>query len=136
MGTVRPTTGITVDPFQPMLGTMTSDQVLKIVCDRDVLALSSTEEVLHDGVFASSAVKNVMIDRSILTCVVAKANLDGSLESMKVPVVGGALVCLVLLHQWDELLSSPTLGLEIVVVGGGSTSVHLALIRKAKMARE
>lgn len=62
MGTVRSTAGITVDPFQPVLGTMTSDQVLKIVCDGNVLALGSTQEVLHDGIFALLAAKIAMID--------------------------------------------------------------------------
>lgn len=135
MGTVRSTASITVDPFQPMLGTVASDQVLKVVRDRNVLAFGSTQEVLHDRVFALSAMKVLMIKLSLLTCVVAKANFDRSLESMKITIVACALVCLVLLHQWNELLSSPTLGLEVVVVGGRSTSVHLVFVRKADIAR-
>ena len=35
---------------------------------------------------------------------------------MDVTVVASSLVCLVLPHQWDELLGGPALGLEVVVV--------------------
>ena len=58
--------------------------------------------------------EEVLLDR---IRVVTKGNLDGSLESVNVAVVAGALVSLVLLHQGNELLSGPSLGLEVVVVG-------------------
>lgn len=35
------------------------------------------------------------------------------------------LVRLMLLHQGEKLLGGPTLGLEVIVVGGRGTSVHL-----------
>lgn len=96
-----------VDPLQPVLSTVAGNEILEIVCDRDVLRLNRTEEVLHDRVG-----------------VVAKADLDRALESMDVTVVARPLVCLVLLHERNELLGGPTLGLEVVVVRSRCTSVH------------
>ena len=43
---------------------------------------------------------------------------------MNVTVVARALVCLVFLHEWDKLFGLPALSLEIIVVGGTSSSVH------------
>lgn len=83
-------------------------QVLKIIRDRNVLRLGSTQEVLHDGIR-----------------VVPERDLDGSIEAMNVPVVTGPLVCLVLSHQGKKLVCRPALGLEVVVVGGRGSSVHL-----------
>jgi len=90
-----------------MFGTVTGDQILKIIGNRDVLGLDGTKEVLHDRVG-----------------VVAEGDLDGAIETVDVTVVAGALVCLVLLHEREELLGGPALGLEIVVVGSRRTSVH------------
>jgi hypothetical protein len=59
-----------VDPLQPMLGTVAGDEILEIVCDRDVLRFDCTQEVLHDRVG-----------------VVTEADLDRALESMDVTVV-------------------------------------------------
>ena len=90
-----------------MLSTVAGNEILKIVRDRDVLRLNRTEEVLHDRVG-----------------VVAEADLDRTFESMDVTVVARTLVGLVLLHEWNKLLSSPALGLEVVVVRSRCTSVH------------
>jgi len=43
-------TCVSIDPFQPMLGTVTCDQILEIIRDWESLRFSSSEEVLHDGV--------------------------------------------------------------------------------------
>lgn len=90
-----------------MLSTVASNEILKIVRDRDVLRLDRTEEVLHDRVG-----------------VVAEGDLDGTIETVNVTVVAGTLVCLVLPHERNELLGGPALGLEVVVVGSRRTSVH------------
>lgn len=105
---VRSSSSVAVDPLEPVLGTMAGGQVLEIVGGRDALRFGGTEEVLLDRVG-----------------VVTERNLDGSLKSVNVAVVARTLVGLMLLHQGDELLGGPTLGLEVVVVGSGSASVHL-----------
>lgn len=87
---------------------MGSRQVLKIVRNRDTLGLSSPEEVLGNRVR-----------------VVAKGNLDGSVKTMKVPVVAGSLVGFVLSHERQELLSRPAFGQEIIIIGGRRTGIHL-----------
>jgi hypothetical protein len=112
MGRVRTTSSVAVDPLEPVLSSMARDQVLEVISEWNTLRLSGSEEIILDGVG-----------------VVAKRYLYRALKSMDVTVVAGTLVCLVLLHEWDELLGSPTLGLEVVVVGGRSTSVHLSSIR-------
>jgi hypothetical protein len=48
---------------------------------------------------------------------------------VEIRIVAGALVRLVLLHQWNEFLGRPAFGLEIIVVGRGSASVHLADVK-------
>lgn len=100
MGRVATTTSVAIDPFQPMLGTMTSDQVLKVVRDWDVLRLGSSEEVLSDGVG-----------------IIPKGDLDGSFETMEITVITSTLVCLMLPHQRKKLLGGPAFGLKVVVVG-------------------
>lgn len=90
------------------LSSLPSLQVLEVVCDRNAQRLRSPQEVLHDGV-----------------CVVSKGDLDGSVESMEVSVVAGSLVGLMLLHERKKLFRRPTLCLEVIVIGGGSTGVHL-----------
>jgi len=107
VGRVGSTSGVAVDPLQPVLSTVASDQILEIIGDRNVLGLDGTKEVLHDRV-----------------SVVAERDLDWAVETVNVAVVAGTLVCLVLPHEWDELLGGPTLGLEVVVVGSRRTSVH------------
>ena len=57
---------------------------------------------------------------------IAEGDLDGTLESMRVSVVRGTLVRLMLLHKRQKLLGRPSLGLEVVIVGRGSPSVHLS----------
>jgi hypothetical protein len=97
---IRPSSSVAIDPLEPVLSTMASGQILKIVGGRDTLRFGGTKEVLLDWVG-----------------VVTKRNLDGSLESMDVAVVAGTLVSFVLLHQGDELLGCPSLGLKVIVVG-------------------
>ena len=77
---ITPSTGVTIDPFQPVLSTMAGLEVLEIVRDGEALALHSSEEVLHDWVG-----------------VVAKGDLDWSLKSMNVTIITGSLVCFMLL---------------------------------------
>jgi hypothetical protein len=96
---VRSSTSVSVDPLEPMLGTMTSNKILKIVGGRDALSLSGTKEVLFDWV-----------------SVVTERDLDGSFKTMDIAVIAGPLVCFVLLHKRNELLGSPALGLEVIVV--------------------
>jgi hypothetical protein len=103
-------TGVSVDPLEPVLSTMTGDQVLEIVGGRDALGFDGAEEVFLDGV-----------------AVVAKRHLDGTFEAVEVAVVAGTLVGLVLLHQRNEFFGGPALGLEVIVVGCGCASVHLVI---------
>jgi hypothetical protein len=104
---VRSTSSIPVNPFEPVLSTVASDEVLEIVCGGDSLTLARTKEVLHDWIR-----------------VITKGDLDWALESMDITVVGCTLVGLVLFHQRNELLSSPAFGLEVVIVRGRSSCVH------------
>lgn len=57
--------------------------------------------------------------------------LDKKFNS-NVPVMRGSLIGLMLFHQGNELLGAPPLGLEIIVVGGRGTSVHLSESEKDK----
>lgn len=82
-----------------MLCTMTCDQVLQVIRFWDTLRLGSPQEVLGDGV-----------------TVVAERDLNRPFETVNVWIVAGTLVRLVLLHQGDEFISGPTLGLEVIVV--------------------
>jgi hypothetical protein len=107
---VRSASSVSVDPLEPMLRAMSSNQVLEVVGEWDTLRLCSAEEVVLDGV-----------------SVIAKRHLDGSLEAMNVAVVARALVRLVFLHQRNELLGGPALSLKVIVVGRRGTSVHLTL---------
>lgn len=86
---------------------MASDQVLEIVGDGDVLGFGRTEEILHDRVG-----------------VVAEADLDRTIEAVDVAIVAGTLVCLVLLHERNQLLGRPALCLEVIVVRSRCAGVH------------
>ena len=44
---------------------------------------------------------------------------------MKVPVMTSSLVGLVLFHQGEQLLGSPALGLEVIVIRSRCPGVHL-----------
>jgi hypothetical protein len=107
-----------------MIYLLASDEILKIIGGWDTLRLRSSQEVLHDGVR-----------------VISKRNLDWALKAMNIsamgvrrgpsrlcdqslPVIGCPLVCLMLLHERNELLCSPSLGLEVIVVGSRCSSVH------------
>lgn len=50
MGRVRTTARVPVDPLEPMLSTVTSRQILQIVCGRNALRFSGTEKVPCDWV--------------------------------------------------------------------------------------
>ena len=82
MSRITSATSVSVDPFQPMLCTVTGNQILKIVCNGNVLRLGSTKEVLSDRVG-----------------IVAKGDLDWTLETMDISVVTSPLICFMLLHQ-------------------------------------
>ena len=101
MSRVAATTSIPVDPFQPVLCTVTGDQVLKVIGDRNILRLGSTQEILSDGV-----------------CIIPKRYFDRTLETVNIAVVASSLVCLVLPHQREELFSCPAFGLKVIVVRG------------------
>lgn len=98
---VTSTTSVSIDPLQPMLGAVASYQVLKVVCDGYVLRFGSAEEVLSDGVG-----------------VIAEGDLDWTLKSMDITIVTSSLVCFMLLHQREKLISSPAFGLEVIIVRG------------------
>ena len=108
MSRVRTASSVAVDPLEPMLGSMASDQILEIVGGRDALGFGSSQEILLDGV-----------------SVVAKGDLDWAFKSVDVTVVARTLVRLVLLHEGDQLFGGPTFGLEVIVVRSRGTSVHL-----------
>ena len=97
-----------------MLSTVTSDEVLEVVGGGNALGFGSPEKVFLDGIG-----------------VVAKGDLDGSFEAVNVAVVAGSLIRLVLLHQRNELLGSPALGLKVVIVRGRRASVHLIIVNIA-----
>lgn len=104
---VRTTSCVTIDPLEPVLSSMASNQILKIVSGGDALRFCGPQEVVLDGV-----------------SVVAKGNLDWAFESVKVTVVAGTLVRLVFLHERNELFGGPALGLEIVIIRSRCTCVH------------
>lgn len=91
---------------------MASDQILKIIGGGDTLRFGGTQKVLLDRVR-----------------IVSKRDLDWTLKAVDVSVVAGTLICLVLLHQWNELLGGPALGLEVIVIRSRCSSVHLTNIR-------
>ena len=101
-------------------------QVLKVVNNRDVLGLGSSEEVLGDRIGARDAWSAPdAIFSSQNDSLVSKRDLDRALKAVHVPIVACALVRLVLLHKWDQLLRLPPLGLEVVIVGSRGSGVHL-----------
>jgi hypothetical protein len=118
MSRVATAARVPIDPLQPVLSTVTSDKVLQIIRDWDVLGLNRTQEVLHDRI-----------------SIVTEADLDRSFETMNVTVLTSSLVRLMLLHQRDELLRSPALHLEVIIVGGRSTSVHLSVVSLLYLTR-
>lgn len=70
-----PLDSLPIDPLQPVLSTMTSDEILKIVGGRDTLRFSGTQEILHDRIR-----------------VVTEGNLDGTFETVEIPVVGWDII--------------------------------------------
>lgn len=107
VSTVTSATSVSVDPLEPMLSSVPSDEILQVIYDRNALGFGSPEEIVLDWVG-----------------VVTKRHLDGTLISVNVLVVRGTLVRLMLLHEWQQLLCRPALGLEVIVVRSRGSSVH------------
>ena len=97
---VRSSSCVPIDPFEPMLSAMAGNQILEVVSRGDALRFSGTEEVFLDWVG-----------------IVPKRHLDWALKTMNVAVVTCTLISLVLSHERDELLRSPALRLEVIIVG-------------------
>jgi hypothetical protein len=120
MRRVRSSASVPVDPLEPMLSTVASGQVLKIVGDRNTLSFDGAKEILLNWI-----------------AVVAEGDFDWALETVEVAVVTGSLISFVLLHQRNELFGGPALGLEVIIVGSRGASVHLAEVsRKADFGAE
>lgn len=108
VGGVGATACVAVDPFEPLLSSMAGGQILEIISVWYALRLRGSQEVIFDWVR-----------------VIAERDFDGTFETMNVTVVAGALVRLVLLHEWDELVSGPAFCLKVIVVRCRSTCIHL-----------
>ena len=117
----------TSEHILPLLRTVASPEILQIVNHRDPLGLSGPEEVVLDRVHAcqrsASAAQNQAEDS-----LVAKRDLDGPLKPVSVAVVRCTLVGLVLPHERQKLVGSPSLGLEVVIIGCRSARVHLGQV--------
>lgn len=50
VGAIRAAASVAVDPLQPVLGTVASDEILKIIGGRDALGVGGTKEVVLDGI--------------------------------------------------------------------------------------
>lgn len=78
-------------------------EVLKIVHNRDTLGLGGSEEVILDRIRAAERCQLLSQERPQmqrkLVSLVAKRDLDWALKTMCIPVVPGALVRFMLLHQ-------------------------------------
>jgi len=107
MGRVRATASVSIDPLEPVLSTVSSRQVLKVIRRRDALRFRGSQEVPGNGVG-----------------IISKRHFNGALEAVNVTVIAGTLVGLVFLHQGDEFFGLPPFGLEIVVIGGRGSGVH------------
>lgn len=104
---VASTACVSVDPFEPVLCAMACAKVLEVIDKGDALGLGGAEEVILDGVG-----------------VVTEGHFNGSLVTVDIWVYRVALVSLVLPHQRKELISRPSLGLEVVVWGCISHRIH------------
>lgn len=67
VGTVTSSSSVSVDPLQPVLSSVASDQVLKIINGRDSLRLCGSEEIILDRI-----------------CVVAERDLDWAIRAVDV----------------------------------------------------
>ena len=81
-------THVTVDPLEPVLGSVAGGQVFQVVDNRDVLRLRGPQEVILNRIGASSRV-NLLSNRvpelnSHL--LVSKRNFDRTLKPMELPV--------------------------------------------------
>lgn len=111
-----------------MLGSVAGMEILKVIDHRDALGLRGTKEIILDrvGTARVSTFALFLTNRGGTDCLlVAKRDLDRAFEAMGVPIVRGTLISLVLLHQGQQFLGRPSIGLEVVIVGGRCTSVHL-----------
>ena len=98
---VTSTTSVSIDPLQPMFGVVASYQVLKVICDGDVLRFGSAKEVWGSWVG-----------------IVAEGDFDWALKPMDITIVTNSLVCSMLLHQREKFISSPAFGLNVIIVRG------------------
>lgn len=95
---VTSTACVSVDPFEPVLCAVAGTEVLEVIDKGDALGLGGAEEVILDRIG-----------------VVTEGNFNGSLVTVDIWIYRVALVSLVLPHERKELISSPSLGLEVVV---------------------
>ncbi|KAH3669438.1 hypothetical protein OGAPHI_001559 [Ogataea philodendri] len=111
---VGSSTQVSVDPLEPVLSTVRGLEVLQVVNDRNSLRFSSSQEVL-----------------AVWVCVVTERDLDRTVESVNVFVVARTLVSFEFLHQWQQLVGGPSLGLPVVVVRSRGSGVHQKVDRGA-----
>lgn len=124
MSGVTPTASVSVDPLQPMLRTVTRHQILKIVRGRNPLGLSSPEKVLCYRI-SVVAKRNLEVDQHQLRQTHAwQQYFDRSIETMEISIVASPLIGLMLFHQWQEFLRSPSFRLKVIVIRCRSASVH------------
>jgi hypothetical protein len=86
---------------------MAGTEVLEVIDKGDALRLGGAEEVILDGV-----------------CVVAEGNFYGALVTVNFWIYRVALISLVLPHERKELISRPSLGLEVIVCGCISHAIY------------
>lgn len=85
-------------------------QILQIIRYRNILRFRSTKEVLRDGVG-----------------VIAERDLNGTLKSVYITIIASTLICLMLSHKGEKFFCRPSLGLEVVIIRGRSSGVHLGI---------
>jgi len=129
---------VAIDPLQPMLGSVACSEILQVIDGRDALGLGGAEEVFLDrvgaGVSHIRTQKHVHCESSHEDSLISKRDLDGSIETMQILLVAGALVGLMLSHQGQKLLGRPTLCLEVVIVGSRGTSCGIWSARIPKFS--
>lgn len=76
-------TYVSIDPFQPVLGSVASCEVLQVIHGGNPLGLSGAQEVLLDGICADWV--NIRACRWGWGLLVSKGYLDGSVEAVKIP---------------------------------------------------
>ena len=82
-----------------MLCTVARGKILKVISGGNALRLSGPEKVPCNRIR-----------------IVPKGDLDGPFEAVQIPIVARALVGLMLLHEWEQLLGLPSFRLKIVII--------------------